>query len=73
MATGSPDKWASFLLNTKPVNTGKRGRPCAIVGPDGVTVYPSIARAAAAEGVAREVVSRRVGEGRQYRGGLVAV
>jgi hypothetical protein len=68
-----PGEWPDFLLNDKPVNCGKRGRPCCVISADGVKTYPTISSAAAAEGVARPTVGRRVRQGRLYRGGLVAV
>ena len=65
--------WPVFLLNEKPVNCGKRGRPCTIVGPNGVKTYPSISNAARAEGVSRPAVARRVRQGRFHTGGFFAV
>ena len=74
MSGCAPGEWPDFLLNDKPVNCGKRGRPCAVISDGGVTVYPTITSAAAAEGVARPTVGRRARQGRQYGGGgLVAV
>jgi len=73
MSGCAPGEWPDFIVNQMPVNHGRRGRPCAIVGPDGVTTFPSIASAAAAEGVARPTVGRRGRQGRQYGTGLVAL
>ena len=51
-ATGSPDQMADFLMMDPPENVGKRGRPTAVVGPDGsVETFPSIAALARAAGV----------------------
>lgn len=73
MSGCAPGEWPDFIVNDKPVNCGKRGRPCVVLTTEGVTVFPSIASAAAAEGVARPTVGRRVRQGRQYGAGLVAL
>jgi len=70
---GCEDGWASFILNERPVNCGRRGRPCTIIDGDQVKTYPSISRAAAAEGVTRETLSRRIRQSRLYHDGKTAV
>lgn len=70
---GCPDGWADFLLNEQPVNCGRRGRPITVVEDDQVKTYPSVSKAAEAEGLTRTTVARRVLQGREYRNGRIVV
>jgi len=71
--SGCPHGWADFLLNEKPANCGRRGRPCTVIEGDQVRTYPSVSEAAKAEGVKRETMSRRIRQGLLYHGGKTAV
>ena len=70
---GCPDGWADFLLNERPINCGRRGRPITVVDGDQVTTYPSVSKAAEAEGVTRSMVAQRVLEGLEYKNGRIVV
>lgn len=61
------NEWAAFLMNERPINCGRRGRPCALLIGNQVEVFPSVTKAAVAEGVARETISRQVRQGRLPR------
>jgi hypothetical protein len=71
--SGCPDGWADFWLNERPVNCGRRGRPCTIIEDGQVKTYPSVSAAARAEGLTRSLVAKRVLEGREYRDGRIVV
>jgi hypothetical protein len=69
--SGCPDGWADFLLNERPVNCGRRGRPVTIIEGDQVKTYRSVTEAAKAEGLARSIVAKRVLQGREYKNGQI--
>lgn len=70
---GCPGGWADFLLNERPVNCGRRGRPITVVEGDQVKTYPSVSKAAEAQGLVRSLVAKRVLEGREYGDGQIIV